>query len=93
MLDLPLGATDLVAPAVATVNVLGGALPRRRPRWPRALGEPAARVHLYGKGYRAGRKLGHVTVVGTDPVDVGERAWRAAGALGTPRPRAQEEST
>jgi len=27
---------------------------------------PAAKVHTYGKGPRAGRKMGHVTVVSDD---------------------------
>jgi 5-(carboxyamino)imidazole ribonucleotide synthase len=38
-------------------------------------------VHLYGKGERAGRKLGHVNIVGTrgeDVTSVRERAMRAA---------------
>lgn len=42
---------------------------------------PEAKVHMYGKGERPGRKLGHVNVVGLpgqDPADVRERAVRAA---------------
>ena len=42
---------------------------------------PGAHVHLYAKGPKAGRKLGHVTVCGDDAVDVRTRAWRAARAL------------
>jgi 5-(carboxyamino)imidazole ribonucleotide synthase len=38
-------------------------------------------VHLYGKGFRPGRKLGHVTVVGPDLDEAGKRARRAAAAL------------
>ena len=40
--------------------------------------DPGARVHLYGKQVRPGRKIGHVTVLGTDPAQVRTRAQRAA---------------
>ena len=86
ILDLPLGATGLVAPAVASVNVFGAARGAPDPSLAGALEEPTASVHLYGKSPRPGRKLGHVTVVGTDPADVAARAWRSAAALGTPEP-------
>ena len=43
--------------------------------------DPGARVHLYGKEIRPGRKLGHVTVCGDDLDDVRSRAERAAGLL------------
>jgi len=82
VLDWPLGETNLVAPAVATVNVLGGrdgSDPRER--LPGALAVPGAHVHLYGKAARPGRKLGHVTVVGADAADVRARARRAAAIL------------
>jgi 5-(carboxyamino)imidazole ribonucleotide synthase len=86
VLDLPLGATDLVASAVCSVNVFGtddGVGPGDLAA---ALAEPTAKVHLYGKAPRPGRKLGHVTVVGDDADDVVARAWRAAGALGATAP-------
>ena len=28
--------------------------------------DPGVKVHLYGKGVRPGRKVGHVTVIGHD---------------------------
>jgi 5-(carboxyamino)imidazole ribonucleotide synthase len=40
--------------------------------------DPGARVHLYGKPFRPGRKLGHVTVLGDDMDEVRLRACRAA---------------
>jgi 5-(carboxyamino)imidazole ribonucleotide synthase len=40
--------------------------------------DPGARVHLYGKQVRPGRKIGHVTVLGDDMAVVRERATRAA---------------
>jgi 5-(carboxyamino)imidazole ribonucleotide synthase len=43
--------------------------------------DPGARVHLYGKQVRPGRKIGHVTVAGDDVTQVRERAWRAANYL------------
>ena len=84
VLDLPLGATDVVAPAVCSVNVFGAPDASSPSSLAAALAEPTAKVHLYGKAPRPGRKLGHVTVVGTDASDVAARAWRAAAALGTP---------
>lgn len=68
-----------------SVNVLGG-FEGYDPRdlLADALEVVGAHVHLYGKVARPGRKLGHVTVCGTDPDDVRNRAWDAATALGTP---------
>jgi 5-(carboxyamino)imidazole ribonucleotide synthase len=83
VLDLPLGATTLRAPHAVMVNVLGppdGSDPADR--LASALAVPGAHVHLYAKGAKAGRKLGHVTVCGADAHDVRSRAWQAARALG-----------
>jgi 5-(carboxyamino)imidazole ribonucleotide synthase len=55
---LPLGATDLAAPAIEMVNLIGD----EAERWPEILADPRAHLHLYGKGEaRPGRKMGHVT--------------------------------
>jgi 5-(carboxyamino)imidazole ribonucleotide synthase len=40
--------------------------------------DPGARVHLYGKRVRPGRKIGHVTVLGDDLELARKRAARAA---------------
>jgi 5-(carboxyamino)imidazole ribonucleotide synthase len=81
VLDYPMGETTLTAPAVAMVNVLGG------PEGGRPIDErlhhlfaddPGAKVHLYGKQVRPGRKIGHVTVLGADLSSVRARAVRAA---------------
>jgi 5-(carboxyamino)imidazole ribonucleotide synthase len=40
-------------------------------------------VHMYGKAPRPGRKIGHVTVAGTDVAALRDRAARAASYLGT----------
>jgi len=81
VLDYPLGDTRMTAPAVAMANVLGcpvdgpgidERLHHLMARW------PAAKVHLYGKRVRPGRKIGHVTVLGEDVAEV--RAGAAAAA-------------
>lgn len=85
VLDWPLGETDALAPAVATVNVLGrsdGFDPVAG--LDAALAVPGVGVHLYGKEHRPGRKLGHVTALGDDAGEVRERARAAAAALGEP---------
>ena len=82
VLDWPLGLTDLVAPAVATVNIVGvgdGSDPVLRVA--DALAVPGARLHLYGKQPRPGRKLGHVTVTAATLAEARERARRAASIL------------
>ncbi len=82
VLDLPLGDTSLRAPAIATENLLGpedGSDPVTR--LPAALGMRGAHVHFYGKAVRPGRKLGHVTVLGTDRQEVRYRASLAVHQL------------
>ncbi len=44
---------------------------------------PEVKVHLYGKSFRAGRKLGHVTVLGDDLAALRRRAGLAAAWLGS----------
>jgi 5-(carboxyamino)imidazole ribonucleotide synthase len=80
VLDLPLGATGVFAPASVMVNVLGGpADGDLAGRYPAALAAfPEAKYHFYGKAPRPGRKVGHVTVVGDDLDDVTYRARAAA---------------
>jgi 5-(carboxyamino)imidazole ribonucleotide synthase len=82
VMDWPLGATDLRFDSVVTVNILGGSNAEEpRAGLPEALAIEGVHIHLYGKGARPGRKLGHVTAVGTDPNEVRGRAWRAAEKL------------
>ena len=66
VLDYPLGSTAPTAPVTVMANVLGGpedpALPMARRMvdvWERF---PAAKIHLYGKTHRPGRKIGHVNL-------------------------------
>nr|WP_308192768.1 5-(carboxyamino)imidazole ribonucleotide synthase [Mycolicibacterium lacusdiani] len=91
VLDYPLGATSPIAPVTVMGNVLGA------PEAPTMTMDerlhhlfarmPDAKVHLYGKSERPGRKIGHVNVIGAadgslDDADyvagVRERATRAA---------------
>jgi 5-(carboxyamino)imidazole ribonucleotide synthase len=81
VLDYPMGETSLTAPVVVMANVLGGApggisLDERLHHL--FAEDPGARVHLYGKQVRPGRKIGHVTVLGDDVTSVRARAARAA---------------
>lgn len=86
VLDWPLGATDLQAGSAVTVNVLGVDGSDVAARVPAALAVEGARVHLYGKESRPGRKIGHVTVLGEDAQSALESARRAAAALVTNSP-------
>ena len=81
VLDLPLGAPDSRAPWTVMVNILGGDTETGRlyDGYPHALArDPRLRVHLYGKGLRPGRKVGHVNAYGDDLDDCLERARHAA---------------
>jgi 5-(carboxyamino)imidazole ribonucleotide synthase len=89
VLDYPLGATDPVAPVSVMANVIGGdptptmGVDERLHHLFARFGE--ARVHLYGKSERPGRKLGHVTVTGTELAPVRRIAALAAHWLATGR--------
>jgi 5-(carboxyamino)imidazole ribonucleotide synthase len=82
VLDLPLGATEPVAAWTVMANVLGSTLDELTDALPELLAAfPEARVNLYGKGIRPGRKLGHVNVSGDDLDEVRRRAIAAAALL------------
>ncbi|MBW0101698.1 5-(carboxyamino)imidazole ribonucleotide synthase [Pseudonocardia sp. KRD291] len=87
VLDYPLGSTAPTAPAVVMANVLGAAAAPSMSMDERLhhcfARFPDARVHLYDKGERPARKIGHVTVLGTDPATVRTRAELAATWLAT----------
>jgi 5-(carboxyamino)imidazole ribonucleotide synthase len=81
---LPLGATDLICPQAAMVNLLGfeSAVSDYRELRDRLAAVPRATVHWYGKTSASpGRKLGHVTVLAESPeelqdaIDRLERIW------------------
>jgi phosphoribosylaminoimidazole carboxylase PurK protein len=82
VLDLPLGAPEMTAPQVVMANVLGGDDGDLYERLHHVLAaDPALRVHLYGKPARPGRKIGHVTALGSDVAELRERARSAASYL------------
>ena len=77
ILGLPLGVTAARGPSVM-VNLIGGVPPLEA-----LLALPGAHLHVYGKAPRAGRKLGHVTLVGASAGVVAAAirlAYQAAGA-------------
>ena len=85
VLNWPLGSTAMTQPACAMANVLGAPtdpeMPvseRMRLVWEKY---PQAKIHFYGKEYRAGRKLGHVNIAGTDYQQVRAQARDAAHML------------
>jgi 5-(carboxyamino)imidazole ribonucleotide synthase len=86
VLDYPLGTTTPTAPAVVMANLLAGPdgvvpkgiderLHHCLARW------PDVKVHLYGKAFRPGRKVGHVTALGASLGEVRGRARAAADYL------------
>jgi 5-(carboxyamino)imidazole ribonucleotide synthase len=82
VLDLPLGSPELRDGVAVMRNVLGGVEPDLTGALTHVFArDREVRVHLYGKEVRAGRKVGHVTCLGTDLDDVRRRAHHAAGYL------------
>ena len=94
VLDWPLGSAQLVAPTVM-VNVIGwrqetdAPLPDPSSRLAQALQlAPQAKIHLYGKQARRGRKLGHVNLSlaeGQDPAQAVEIGCQVAHVLTCPQ--------
>ena len=77
---LPLGDPSALGP-VAMINCIG-AMPD-----PKAvLAIPDAHYHDYGKGPRAGRKVGHVTVRATDDATLRQRIAAVVALLPAPPP-------
>lgn len=82
VLDLPLGDTAPTVPFTAMANVLGSEL-EDPGEATKLLMEtnPSAKIHLYRKGNRPKRKLGHVNVRGTNPEAALGQAREAANLL------------
>jgi 5-(carboxyamino)imidazole ribonucleotide synthase len=82
ILDWPLGDIRPRARVTVMVNILGGPHTNLAAALPAAMAAaPNASIHLYGKGERPGRKLGHVTVLGDDLVEARDKARRAVSIL------------
>lgn len=80
ILGWPLGASSLSNPAAVMVNLIAE---NEGPGHPagvhQALAVPGAHLHLYGKSVaRAGRKMGHVTALGSTVAEAETIAQRAA---------------
>lgn len=91
VLDYPLGSTAPRAPACVMANVLGagtastvGPTMGMDERVHHLMARyPQAKVHLYAKPERPGRKIGHVTVLGARPAPAREVAVASAAFLAT----------
>ncbi len=87
--DLPLGSAAVHTPA-AIVNLLGD-LWAHTPAFDRALALPGIRLHLYGKRVaRSGRKMGHLSAVGSTPEDAVARVMAGHAALQASSPIAPD---
>jgi 5-(carboxyamino)imidazole ribonucleotide synthase len=83
MAGLPLGSTRLLSDSVM-INLLGDIWPSSgEPAWVNALVNPHCKLHLYGKTQaRAGRKMGHITLVGAAREQLLEHASLIEAQLG-----------
>jgi 5-(carboxyamino)imidazole ribonucleotide synthase len=82
VLDLPLGDPSPRARWTVMGNVLGGGYSQLYPTFRHLLArDPGLKIHLYGKGVRPGRKIGHVNVSGADLEDLRARANHASDYL------------
>ena len=82
VLDLPLGDTSPRARWTVMGNVLGGDHPELYPAYRHLMArDPGLKIHMYGKGVRPGRKIGHVNVSGADLDDLRARAQHASDYL------------
>ena len=71
VLDLPLGDPSMTAPFAVMGNVLGGSkTDMYRPYLHLMARTPALNFHHYKKEVRPGRKIGHVTLLGKDLVEL-----------------------
>ena len=93
VLDYPLGDTSALAPVTVMGNVLGAAeVPSMSmdERVHHLCGRmPDAKIHLYGKGERPGRKIGHVNIVGGSWAGPGPASPDNAEYVAALRERAQ----
>jgi 5-(carboxyamino)imidazole ribonucleotide synthase len=79
--NLPLGATEQIRPA-AMANLLGDLWQTQEPNWQAALAFSDVKLHLYGKHEaRTGRKMGHLTALGSGADEAQEKVRAARRAL------------
>lgn len=78
VLDLPLGDPSMTAPYVVMGNILGGDnLDMYRPYLHLMARRPDLKFHHYKKEARAGRKIGHVSLVGSNLVELTKEVQHA----------------
>lgn len=78
---LPLGTTRQISPA-AMANILGDLWHSTEPRWQSVCDQPGCHLHLYGKAEaRAGRKMGHMTVLAESTAVAAEQVLTARRKL------------
>lgn len=79
---LPLGDARMHSYAVM-VNILGDVWEKGEPAWDKLMAYPQLKLHLYGKREaRAGRKMGHFTMLGKDVETVVAMAMQGRNELG-----------
>ncbi|MGV3771565.1 MAG: 5-(carboxyamino)imidazole ribonucleotide synthase [Verrucomicrobiales bacterium] len=83
ILGWPLGSPRLVAPAAVMVNLLGASAGPGMPLGvAEALQAPGAHLHIYGKTQsKAGRKMGHLTALGSTLEEALTKATSAASKI------------
>lgn len=83
ILGLPLGSTKMVAPAAVMINMLGEEQGTGYPVGiEQALAVKGAHVHVYGKTTtNIGRKMGHITVLGSNMEKTEQTANQAASCI------------
>jgi 5-(carboxyamino)imidazole ribonucleotide synthase len=92
VLNLPLGSPLPTAPVAVMANILGGTDPDLYGKLNHVMAaDTALKVQLYGKPVRPGRKVGHVTALGSRLAEVRDRARRAANYLATGTEESVEE--
>jgi len=78
---LPLGSVDVLQPG-AIANLLGDLWENGEPDFEAALTVPDVRLHLYGKtSARPGRKMGHLSAVGSSIEEARSKVLRARDLL------------
>ncbi len=78
VLDLPLGDPSMTAPMAVMGNVLGGnKTDMYRPYLHLMARTPTLHFHQYKKDVRPGRKIGHVTLLGKDLVELTQEVQHA----------------
>lgn len=78
VLDLPLGDPSMTAPFAVMGNILGGAkTDMYRPYLHLMARNPDLKFHHYRKEIRPGRKVGHVTAIGSDLLELTQTVQHA----------------